>query len=124
MLFPRPYTLQEPVTTEVITGEAFLHTQFFLYLDLRGYPCMVNTRKPECSIALHPFIACKDILQSGIDGMSEVQLSRNIGRGHYNAEGLFVRINFSVEIVSVHPEVIDLFFDLFRVIHFRKFLHL
>ena len=123
MFLPGPDALEESVSPEVITGEALLDTQLFLHLDLRGNARMVNSREPKRRIALHALVTREDVLQGRVNGVAEMQLARDVGGRHHDAERLLLRVDLGAEIISVHPEVIDLFLDLFGVIHFRKFLH-
>ena len=66
------------MTADVLSGKLPFH-------DVLGcYPGMVSAGKPQGIMALHPAESYKDILQSVIQGMTDMQNSCNIGGRNNN----------------------------------------
>ena len=85
---------------------------------------MVRSRLPEGLVSLHPLIADQNILHGIIQGMAHMELSRNIGRRHYNGKGLFVLPYLRVKIFAVQPFLIQTVLNGRRIIGFFQFFHL
>ena len=82
---------------------------------------MIRARQPQCAIALHTAPAGQDILQGIVEGVSHMQLTGNVRRGHHNGVGGFVFINDSVKIIAALPKGIGAILYLTGVIGFRQF---
>ncbi len=120
-VFPVPDPLQKLLPAQVIAGQAFL-AQCFLHLDLSGDARMVRPGDPKGGIALHPLGADQDILQGAVHSMAHVQLSGNVGRGHDDGEGLFVRIHPGPEEAALLPKLIKSALRRRRIIGLGQFL--
>ena len=123
LLLPVPDALKELVAAEIVAGLALLLAQHLFDLYLGRDAGMVNAGQPQRGIALHSLITGQDILKCRIKGMPHVELTGDIGWRHNDGERLLIGVYLALEIVPVHPHLIDLFLDRFRVIHFRKFFH-
>ena len=123
LLLPVPDALKELVAAEIVAGLALLLAQHLFDLYLGRDAGMVNAGQPQRGIALHPLITGQDILKRRIKGVPHVELTGDIGGRHDNGERLLIGVYLALEIMPVHPHLIDLFLDRFRVVHFRKFFH-
>ena len=83
LVLPVPHAVKELFAAEVVAGEPLVLAKLLLDLYLRRYAGMVGAGKPQGGIALHPLVPDEDILQSGIESVSHVELSRYVGRRHY-----------------------------------------
>ena len=81
---------------------------------------MVGARQPQRRIALHPAPADQRVLQGLVHRVAEVQLPRDVRGRNDNRIRFLFRVDFGVEILSLHPEVIDAVFDLFRLVRLCK----
>ena len=84
---------------------------------------MVNAGQPQCGVALHPLVAGQNILQSGVQGVAHMQLTSYIGGRHHDGKGLLVLVDLAFEVAALHPHVINLLFDRFRVIGLGELAH-
>ena len=82
---------------------------------------MIRSRLPERIVALHSFKTDQDILHGIVQGMSHMELSRDIRRGHHDGEGLFAPIHLSMEIFLFHPLLIQSVLNTVRIIGFCQF---
>ena len=82
---------------------------------------MVGSRLPEGFVSLHSLKTDENILHGFIQGMSHVQLSRNVWRGHNNGKWFFVSVYLGMEVFVVQPFLVNTVFQPFRVISFCKF---
>ena len=48
---------------------------------------MISPRDPQGSIAIHPLITYKDVLEGIVKGVSYVKHACNVGRGYYHGKG-------------------------------------
>ena len=85
--------------------------------------CVITSGLPEGFIALHPFPSDQRVLQRVVQGMAHMQLSCHIGWRHHNGKRFFIRINLCVEIVALHPHVINAILDLSWIVRLCKFFH-
>ena len=120
---PVPNPLQKFVAAQVVTGLALFLAEDLLHLDLGGDARVVNTGQPQGGIALHTLVAGQDILKRGVKGVAHMELAGDVGRGHHNGEGLFLRVNFPLEVAAFHPHIVNFLFHSLWFIDFRKFFH-
>ena len=119
--FPRPNAFQKFFTPYIITCFPFFFSKLFFHLDLRCDPRMIRTGDPDHVIAFHPFKTHEDILERIVERMAHMKLTRYIGRGHDDAEGLTRRFGFLMEIPFFFPKIIPLLFDFSGIIPFEFF---
>ena len=122
LLFPVPALLQKAVPAQIVLVDALL-LQLVDDLDLGGDGRVVRARLPQSLVALHPLVADQDILHGVVQGVSHVQLSGDIGRGHHDGEGLFVLVHLGVEILSVQPLLVQAVLNVRRIVSFFQFFH-
>ena len=79
LLLPRPHTFEELLAPEVEPRRP-LRAQRLLDLCLRRDARMVAARHPDDVLPAHPLIPHEDILQSIVECMPHVELSRHIRR--------------------------------------------
>ena len=72
LALPIPHPLQELFTSQVIAGQAFLHPQLFLHLNLGGDAGMVNAGNPQRIVALHSLEADEGVLHGCVHGVTHV----------------------------------------------------
>ena len=120
LVLPIPHPLQELFPAQVIAGLT-LFAQLFFHLDLGGNAGMVNTGKPQCVVALHSLKTNQGVLQGSVHGVTHVQLTRHVGRGHDDGKGFFAFIPLCVEIAAVLPHVVDSRLHGLRLVHFFQF---
>ena len=82
---------------------------------------MIRSRLPQRIVALHSLIADQNILHGIIQRMSHMQLSRDIWRRDHNGKGCLCAIHLGVEILFVHPLLVQSVLDPLGIIRFRKF---
>ena len=114
---PIPSAFKESVSADIFLGNAlFAHllNNFSLCCDR----CVVGTGKPEGGKTAHTLITCKDILQSVIQSVSHVKLTRNVGWRHNNGVRLFGFVDFCVEISTLDPIIVNSRFYRLRIINF------
>ena len=80
---------------------------------------MVNAGNPQCVVALHSLEANQGILHGCVHGVTHVQLTGDIGRGHDDGEGLLVLIPLCMEVAALLPHIIDAGFHILRFIDLR-----
>ena len=124
LFLPVPDTLKEILAAEVIAGLALLLAEHFLDLYLSCNTGMVNAGQPERGVALHTLIAGHDVLKRGVQSVTHMELTRDVGGRHDDGEGLFVGVYLTLEITALHPHIINLFFDRFRLVNLREFFHI
>ena len=99
------------VFQELLPADGQLVNPLFLqgigHLDFRGDGRVIRPRLPEGFIALHALVADQNILHGIIQGMTHMQLSGDIGRGHDNGEGLLIPVHLSVKISLILPFLIQ-----------------
>ena len=123
LVLPVPDAVEELVAAEIIAREALGVAQVLLHLDLRGDAGVVIAGQPQGAVALHALIAREHVLQRGVERVAHVELAGDVRGRHGDAEGLLVGVHLGAEIAALFPHVVDFLFDLFGVIHFRKFFH-
>ena len=121
--FPVPHPLQELVPAQVVAGLALLLAENLFHLDLCGNARVVNAGQPQGGVSLHTLIAGQNVLKRGVKGVAHVELAGDIGRRHHDGEGLFIRIDLSLEVAALHPHIINFLFHSLWFIDFRKFFH-
>ena len=85
--FPLPDALDELLASERFPGKSLGH-QLFLDDVLCGDPGMVGSWEPQCVPSLHATPADQDVLQGMVQGVTDMERSRDIRRGDDNAIGL------------------------------------
>ena len=123
LVLPRPYTLQELLTAEVVTGQTLLLAEVLLYLDLGRDAGVIGARHPQRFVALHTLGADQDILKRFVECVAHVKLAGNIRGRDNNGVGFLVRIDLGVEKAGIDPELVQLVLDRFRVVGLRQFAH-
>ena len=83
---------------------------------------MVGARLPERVVPLHSFIADQDILHGIVQRMSHMQLSRNIRRRDNDGKRFLRLVHLGVEIILVHPLLIQSVLQPLRVVGLCQFL--
>ena len=119
LVLPVPHAVKKLFAAEVVAGEPLVLAKLLLDLYLRRYTGMIGAGKPQGGIALHPLVPDEDILQSGIESVSHVKLSRYVGWRHYYRERLLFGIDNTLEVPALLPHIVDLLFHRGRVINFR-----
>ena len=117
---PVPGALEERLAADVFLRDAF----FFHGLDdlrLGGDGRVVGAGDPEGIEPFHPVIADEDVLQCIVQCMPHVELTGDVGgRDDDRVRGLLL-VRFCVEVLVLLPEVVDLVFELCRIVLGRKF---
>ena len=108
LALPVPHPLQELLPAQVVAGQALLGAQLLLHLDLGGDAGVVRAGHPQRLVALHPLVADQDVLEGGVHGVAHVELARDVGGRHDDAEGLLVRVGGGLEAARIHPGLVDL----------------
>ena len=119
-LLPFPCAFQEFLPSQIVLVNAFF-LQLFDDFYFRCNAGVIRSRLPECIIALHTLKTYQDILHGIVQGVSHMELSRNIRRGHHNGEGLFAPIHLGMKIFLFHPFLIQPVLNSMRIICFCKF---
>ena len=111
LALPLPGALKEALATHVVLGKALCaHSLYNLCLGCdRG---VVGAGEPECAEAAHALVADENVLQGVIQGVTHVKLTRDVGRGHDNSEGLFGFVGRGGEVTLFAPIFIDSFLKL------------
>ena len=107
LLFPCPRALEELFPAHVGFGEPFLLLHLLDDLDLCRDGCVVGAGQPQRLESAHTLEAGDDVLDGMIEGVTHVQLSRDVGRGHHDRERLLLVVGMSLEVLALHPEVVD-----------------
>ena len=119
LVLPGPGALEELLAADFLLRDALLAHRFDDF-RLRRNRRVVGARQPQGRVALHSAPADQRVLQRLVHRVAEVQLARDVrGRDDDRIRFLF-RVDFGVEILSLHPEVIDAVFDLFRLVSLCK----
>ncbi|MBA7685472.1 hypothetical protein ES703_93897 [subsurface metagenome] len=116
---PVPHPFQKFLTAYLIPVQTFFRQLLFHY-HLGGDAGVVNAGEPEGGVAHHAVPAYHDVFQGGGQGVTDMQFTGDVGRGHYDNEWLLLRVYFRGEIAPVHPELIPLLFYLSRLIGFGQ----
>ena len=126
LLFPLPGLLQEALPAQVMLVDALV-LQLVDHLHLRGDGRVVGARLPESLEALHSLVADQNILHGVVQGVSHVQLSRHVGRGHHDGKGLLALspslLRVRVKILLVQPLLIEAALNLAGGIRLLQFFH-
>ena len=123
LVLPVPHTLQELLTAQIIAGQALLHAQGLLHLDLGGNAGVVGAGQPQGGVALHALEADQNILQGAVHGVTHVQLTGNVGRGHDDGKGLLVRVTVTLEAAVLLPSLVDAGFHFLGFVNLGQFFH-
>lgn len=83
---------------------------------------MIGARLPERIVPLHSFIADQNILHGIVQRMSHMQLSRDIRRRDNDGKRFLRLVHLGVEIVLVHPLLIQSVLQPLRVVGLCQFL--
>ena len=120
LLLPVPNMLQKLLSADIILGNTLL-PKFFHYLCLCGNGCMVGSRYPECLITLHSLKTDQNILKCIIQGMSHVELSRDIWRWHNDRKRFLVAIYLRMKVFFLLPFIIGSLLNVRRIVVFFQF---
>ena len=123
LVLPVPDALEELLAAQIVAAQAFLLAQLLLDAHLRGDARVILPGQPERRVALHPLVAGQDVLQRRVQRVAHVKLPRDVGGRHDDGEGFLLGVDLPLEEAAVHPEIVDLFLDLFRFVHLRKLSH-
>ena len=118
---PVPDPLQEFLPAQVIAGQALLHPELLLHLDLGGDAGVVGARDPQGGISLHPLKANEDVLQGAVHGVAHVELAGDVGRRHDDGIGLLFGIPDAGEALVFLPLLINSAFHLMGVVDLGQF---
>ena len=119
---PLPALLKKALPSKVSLVNAFLF-QLVNHLDLGGNGCVVRAWLPQGLVSLHPLITDQDVLHGIVQGVSHMELSCDIRRGHHDCERLFAAVHLSVEILPFQPLLVQTVLYVCRIIGFLQFLH-
>ena len=122
-VLPVPDALKELLAAEVVTGQALLLAEVFLYLDLGRDARVVGAGHPQGLVALHTLGADQDVLQGLVERMAHVELAGHVRGRDDDGIGLFVRIDLGMEKAGVVPEAVQLVLDRFGVVGLWQFAH-
>ena len=103
----------------------FIYTlclQAFRNLYLCGNGRMIGARLPQCLVSFHPLPTGQDILKCIIQGMSHMQLPRDIWRRHNYRKGFLFFIRLCVEISAIKPFLVNAILHSGGIIGFSQFL--
>jgi hypothetical protein len=78
---------------------------------LRSDAGVIGSRNPEDVITIHPFIATENILERVIQGVADVERSRDIGRRNHHGEGSAISTR-RLEVTRLNPPGIPLLLNL------------
>ena len=117
---PLPGSLQESFPSQFLLVNTFLF-QLVSNFNFRGNSRVIRPRNPEGIVSFHSFVSDQDILQCVVQRVPHVKLSRNIRRRHYRSKGFSAPVHLCVEIFVLTPFLIQLFFNLFRIVCFCQF---
>jgi len=90
---------------------------------LGGDSRMVCSRLPERVEPLHTLPSYQDILETIIEGMTDVKRPGNIGRRDGHGERFTLRVFIRVVESVLTPEPYPFFFHLLRIVCFRQLNH-
>ena len=121
LALPLPGAFQERLAADLLLREPFL-AHGLHDLRLRGDGSVIGAGQPESAIPLHTAPADQDILQRLIERMTHVELAGDVRRRNHNGVRLLLRVRIGVEILPVHPELIDSVLDVAGIVRFGKFL--
>ena len=120
LCLPLPGSLQEAFSAQIMLIDALLF-QGLDDLHLRGDGCMVRTGLPKGIVALHSLETDQNILHGVVQGMSHMELSRNIWRGDHDRKGFLGVVHFCMKILRCKPLLIESVFYALGVIGLCKF---
>ena len=121
LMLPGPHPLQELLPAQVVAGEALLHPQLLLHLDLGGDAGMVRAGDPQGGVALHPLKADQDVLEGAVHGVAHVELPGDVGRGHDNGVRLLLSIADAGKALVFLPLLVDPPLHFLGLIDLRQF---
>jgi len=114
LLFPFPHARDEFFAAHFAAGFAFFF-QFALDDRLGGDPRMVGSRQPQHVKTAHALPAHQSILNGVIKRVTQVQLSRHIGRRQDDAVRRTRRFLFGFKIAAAHPPLVNAIFNDYAV---------
>ena len=114
-MLPVPHHVQELFPAQIVAGKA-LFSQLLFHFRLGGDAGVVGAGQPEGAAALHAAPADQNVLHGVVQGVAHVQLARDVGRRHDDAEGLAVPVHVAAEIAFVQPFLIPLVLHLFGLV--------
>ncbi len=104
LLAPGPDAFGERLATEVFLRQT-LSAQLLLDDVLGGDPGVVGAGQPARVLAEHAVIADEHVLDRAVEGMSHVQVARDVGRRDDDRVGLARRIRLGVKEMVAEPFV-------------------
>ena len=123
LVLPVPDALKELLAAKVVTGQTLFLAEVFLDFDLGRDAGVVGARHPQRFVALHALGADEDILKRFVKRMAHMQLAGYVRRRDNDGIGFLVWIDLGMEKAGVHPELVQLVLDRFRVVGLRQFAH-
>ena len=105
-----PNSFQELLTAKVMAAGAF-GGQLSLNCPLRRDTGVVGTGQPQGWHSAHPAPANQSVFNGLFQGMAQVQLPGDVGRGHDYHVGLLALYDLGVEIALVLPVLVDALFN-------------
>jgi len=125
LLPPAPDPLHQLLPAQIEAAQALLE-EFLLDLHLGGNAGMVRSGQAEGVVALHPFPPDERVVDGMLQGMSHVQLARDVGRGNGDAIAGPPRLHVGVKVTPLLPPAIPVglyllgFIDLVQRLVFHK----
>ena len=119
LFLPLPSTLEETVAPEVVFVDTLL-LQCFDNLHFRCNTSVVGTGQPQRVVTLHTLETNKRILDGVVQSVSEVQLSRDVGRRRNHAKVRLAHFRLGSKVPLVHPPMVQIVFKLVWLVTFVK----
>ena len=89
LFYPLPHPLEELLPSQVVPGYALL-SKHLLYYYLGSDPRVIDTGKPQGWVAHHAVPANHNVFQGCREGVTQMKLAGDIGRGHDYHKGLLL----------------------------------
>ena len=109
-----PDARDKRLAAEVVAALA-LFRQFALDHVLGGDPGVVGARLPQRVVALHPARPHDNVVEGDVEGVAEMELAGDVGRGNYDREDGTGARRVGLEIAEVNPALIPVLFRTFRI---------
>ena len=130
LLLVFPNAFEELFTAKIVTGLAFVHLDALFDDDLSGDTSVVRTRDIQDVLSVHTLEAADGVLDSGGEGVTEMETTSDVGRRKDDDElAVFILnlgtfgVGLGVEVTLVFPPLSPLLFDFVGVVasgHFRR----
>ncbi len=118
---PVPDPLQKPLPAQVVAAQALIFAQLLLHLHLGGDARVVRPGEVERRVPLHPLVPDEHVLEGVVHGVAHVELSRHVGRGHDNGEGLPFGVPVSPEAAVLLPALVNAGLHLLGLVDLGQF---